>query len=97
MKALVLKKQHDLKIRDIDMPMSLGRDDVRIRIHTVGVCGSDVHYYTHGRIGHFSVDQPMVLGHEVARYGHRNRRQCDAFDQEKPRLHGIRHSHPLYL
>ncbi|MFB8829229.1 NAD(P)-dependent alcohol dehydrogenase [Azotobacter sp. CWF10] len=66
MKALVLEKQHDLKIRDIDLPLTLGPDDVRIRIHTVGVCGSDVHYYTHGRIGHFIVDQPMVLGHEAA-------------------------------
>ncbi|ACO77872.1 xylitol dehydrogenase, zinc-containing alcohol dehydrogenase superfamily [Azotobacter vinelandii CA] len=66
MKALVLEKQHDLKIRDIDLPLVLGPDDVRIRIHTVGVCGSDVHYYTHGRIGHFIVDQPMVLGHEAA-------------------------------
>lgn len=66
MKALVLEKQHDLKIRDIDLPLTLGPDDVRIRIHTVGVCGSDVHYYTHGRIGPFIVDQPMVLGHEAA-------------------------------
>lgn len=67
MKALVLEKQHDLKIRDIDLPTPpLGPDDVRIRIHTVGVCGSDVHYYTHGRIGPFIVDQPMVLGHEAA-------------------------------
>jgi len=66
MKALVLEKQHDLRIRDIDLPLTLGPDDVRIRIHTVGVCGSDVHYYTHGRIGPFIVDQPMVLGHEAA-------------------------------
>jgi L-iditol 2-dehydrogenase len=39
---------------------------VRIKLHTVGVCGSDVHYYTHGRIGPFVVDKPMVLGHEAA-------------------------------
>ena len=44
----------------------MGPGDVRIRIHTVGVCGSDVHYYTHGRIGSFVVDAPMVLGHEAA-------------------------------
>ncbi|MEX0744269.1 MAG: NAD(P)-dependent alcohol dehydrogenase, partial [Phycisphaeraceae bacterium] len=35
-------------------------------LHTVGVCGSDVHYYTHGRIGPFVVREPMVLGHEAA-------------------------------
>jgi D-xylulose reductase len=39
---------------------------VRIAIGTVGICGSDVHYYTHGRIGPFVVDAPMVLGHEAA-------------------------------
>ncbi|EHH68903.1 putative D-xylulose reductase [Gluconobacter morbifer G707] len=39
---------------------------MRISIHTVGICGSDVHYYTHGRIGHFVVNEPMVLGHEAA-------------------------------
>jgi D-xylulose reductase len=39
---------------------------VRIRIHTVGICGSDIHYYQHGRIGPFVVNEPMVLGHEAA-------------------------------
>jgi L-iditol 2-dehydrogenase len=32
----------------------------------VGVCGSDVHYYEHGRIGDFVVRAPLVLGHEVS-------------------------------
>ena len=35
-------------------------------MHTVGVCGSDVHYYVHGGIGPFRVDAPMVLGHEAS-------------------------------
>ncbi|ARW15659.1 NAD(P)-dependent alcohol dehydrogenase [Komagataeibacter europaeus] len=64
--ALVLERQGVLSIRDIDLPQELGPDDVRIRIHTVGICGSDVHYYTHGRIGPFVVNDPMVLGHEAA-------------------------------
>jgi D-xylulose reductase len=46
--------------------MNLGPRDVRIRIARVGICGSDVHYYKHGRIGPFVVDAPMVLGHEAA-------------------------------
>ncbi len=66
MRALVLERQNELKLRDIDLPLAVGPDDVRIRIDTVGVCGSDVHYYTHGRIGAFVVDAPMVLGHEAA-------------------------------
>lgn len=66
MKALVLEKVGELSLCDIDLSQEMGPDDVRIRLHTVGVCGSDVHYYTHGRIGDFIVNEPMVLGHEAA-------------------------------
>ncbi|MER9134463.1 NAD(P)-dependent alcohol dehydrogenase [Mesorhizobium sp. M0768] len=65
-RALVLERQHELKLRDIDLPQTVGPGEVRIKIHTVGICGSDVHYYTHGRIGPFVVEAPMVLGHEAA-------------------------------
>ncbi|KKB08206.1 NAD(P)-dependent alcohol dehydrogenase [Devosia chinhatensis] len=65
-RALVLERQHELALRDIDLPLEVGPGQVRIAIHTVGVCGSDVHYYTHGRIGPFVVNAPMVLGHEAA-------------------------------
>jgi D-xylulose reductase len=64
MKALVLEKKLDLSIRDIDLPKEVRSNDVKIKMHTVGICGSDVHYYTHGKIGPFVVDKPMVLGHE---------------------------------
>jgi L-iditol 2-dehydrogenase len=37
-----------------------------VEISSVGVCGSDVHYYEHGRIGPFVVDSPLILGHESA-------------------------------
>ena len=66
MRALVLERQRELSLREIDLPRTLGPGDVRIKIDTVGVCGSDVHYYTHGRIGPFVVKEPMVLGHEAA-------------------------------
>ncbi len=66
MKALVLERTRELSIRDIDLPQALGPRDLRIAIDTVGICGSDVHYYTHGRIGPFVVRDPMVLGHEAS-------------------------------
>ncbi len=66
MKALVLERKGELALRDIDLPRQVGPGDVKIAIHTVGVCGSDVHYYTHGAIGSFVVREPMVLGHEAA-------------------------------
>jgi D-xylulose reductase len=65
-RALVLERQHELALRDIDLPLDVGPGMVKIKIHTVGVCGSDVHYYTHGKIGPFVVEAPMVLGHEAA-------------------------------
>ena len=66
MQALVLEDKGVLSLRDIDLPLTGGPDDVKIAIHTVGICGSDVHYYTHGRIGPFVLREPMVLGHEAA-------------------------------
>ncbi len=66
MKALVLEKKGVLSLREIDLPSKLGAEDLRIAIHTVGVCGSDVHYFTHGAIGKFVVNAPMVLGHEAS-------------------------------
>ena len=43
-----------------------GPDEVLVRVKAVGVCGSDTHYYDHGRIGRFVVESPLVLGHEAA-------------------------------
>ena len=64
--ALVLERKGELAIRQIDLPLEVGPGDLLIDIHTVGICGSDVHYYTHGRIGPYVVDAPMVLGHEAS-------------------------------
>ncbi len=66
MRALVLEKKGVLSLRDIDLPQTLGPDDVRIKMHTVGICGSDVHYYVHGEAGPCVVRAPMVLGHEAS-------------------------------
>jgi L-iditol 2-dehydrogenase len=52
-----------LEDRDVRVPAA---HEVIVRIGAVGVCGSDVHYYQHGRIGDFVVRAPLVLGHESA-------------------------------
>ncbi|WP_111559251.1 NAD(P)-dependent alcohol dehydrogenase [Paracoccus sediminilitoris] len=65
-RSLVLERKGELSLRDIPLQMDMGPTDVRIQVHTVGVCGSDVHYYTHGKIGPFVVNEPMVLGHEAS-------------------------------
>ena len=66
MQALVLEKTRLLRLREIALEEPLGPHDVRVRIRSVGVCGSDVHYYLHGAIGPFVVRAPLVLGHEAA-------------------------------
>jgi len=56
---------HDVRLETRALPQ-LGERDVLVEVRSVGVCGSDVHYYEHGRIGSFVVEHPLVLGHEVA-------------------------------
>ncbi|GGE13793.1 alcohol dehydrogenase [Aureimonas endophytica] len=65
-RALVLEAKDRLSLREFKLDEVLGPRDVRIAIHTVGICGSDVHYYTHGAIGPFVVKEPMILGHEAS-------------------------------
>jgi L-iditol 2-dehydrogenase len=62
--AAVLHAAGDLRISERPMPVP-GPGEVLVEIHSVGICGSDVHYYRHGRIGDHVVVDPMVLGHEA--------------------------------
>ncbi|HZR42087.1 MAG TPA: alcohol dehydrogenase catalytic domain-containing protein [Ktedonobacteraceae bacterium] len=61
--AAVLYAPHDIRIEERPMPKP-GPQEVLVEVSAVGVCGSDVHYYEHGRIGSFVVRQPLILGHE---------------------------------
>jgi len=62
-RAAVLHAARDLRVEDRARP-SPGLREVLVEIRAVGVCGSDVHYYEHGRIGSFVVEAPLILGHE---------------------------------
>ncbi len=64
-KAAVMYGINDVRVEEVDFPQ-LKAGDVLIKMKSVGVCGSDVHYYKHGKIGPFVVEQPMILGHEAA-------------------------------
>ena len=66
MRALVLEKKNHIQLRDIEITEELGPNDVRIAVRTVGICGSDIHFYRHGKIGPFVLTEPMVLGHEAS-------------------------------
>ena len=67
MKAVVLEEQGVINVRVRSRTSRIpGPGELRIAPYTVGVCGSDLHYYTHGRVGKYVVEQPMILGHEAA-------------------------------
>ena len=67
MRASVLIKPGQIEMRSRPVP-SPGPDEVLVRIACVGVCGSDVHYYRHGRIGDQILKSPQCLGHEGSGY-----------------------------
>ena len=63
--SAVLYAAGDLRIEDRPEPKPADRE-VLVEIAAVGICGSDVHYYDHGRIGSYIVVDPMIVGHESA-------------------------------
>lgn len=58
-------KPFDIRIEEIPKP-TIEADEVLVRIRAVGICGSDVHYYTTGRCSGFVVREPLILGHECS-------------------------------
>ena len=63
--AIVCHGAHDLRTeRRALWPPSAGEAQVAIR--ATGLCGSDLHYFAHGRNGSFALRAPLVLGHEAA-------------------------------
>jgi L-iditol 2-dehydrogenase len=66
MRAALLTGIKQFEIRHVPDPEIISDTDVLIRIKTVGVCGSDIHYYTSGRIGSQIVQYPFIIGHEGA-------------------------------
>lgn len=65
MEAAVLNKPMDMALKQVPVPR-IKEDEALIKVYCIGVCGSDVHYYEHGRIGRYVVEKPIILGHELA-------------------------------
>jgi L-iditol 2-dehydrogenase len=66
MKAAALTALKTIEMVDVPAPRISGGKDVLLDVVTVGVCGSDVHYYNTGRIGSLVVKFPYRVGHEFA-------------------------------
>ncbi len=65
MDALVIHAAGDLRVESIATP-TVDRGQALVRVRAGGICGSDLHYFQHGGFGTIRLQQPMVLGHEVA-------------------------------
>ncbi|KAH9938211.1 xylitol dehydrogenase [Fomitopsis serialis] len=63
--SFVLRGINDVVFEQRPIP-EIADDEVLVDVKKTGICGSDVHYMVAGRIGHFVVEKPMVLGHESA-------------------------------
>ena len=63
--ACTIHAAHDLRLEQ-ETPPPLGPHDVLLRLGAGGICGSDLHYYQHGRVGNFVVREPLVPGHEAS-------------------------------
>ena len=65
MKASFLDKSKRIYTEEVAVP-TLDADQVLVKVESVGICGSDVHYYKHGAIGPYIVEKPIILGHELS-------------------------------
>lgn len=63
MKVAVMNGIGEMAIIDRDIPKPKD-NEVLVKLEYIGICGSDLHYYQHGRIGNCVVNPPFVLGHE---------------------------------
>ena len=66
MKAMMLTGIREMEMKEIPEPLIINPDDVKIKMVTLGICGSDIHYYTQGQIGSQKVKYPFSVGHEGA-------------------------------
>ena len=65
MKAIFINSAKDLSLSDCQQEKMMP-SEVRIKIRHGGICGSDLHYFNHGKVGFSKLREPMILGHEVS-------------------------------
>ncbi|MCU7495831.1 MAG: alcohol dehydrogenase catalytic domain-containing protein [Ignavibacteria bacterium] len=66
MKSVLLTGTKKLELREVPKPEILHGKDVLLRPASVGVCGSDIHYFNEGRIGDQVITFPFSIGHECS-------------------------------
>tara|TARA_B100001123_G_C15345638_1_gene1036976 strand:- start:16551 stop:17588 length:1038 start_codon:yes stop_codon:yes gene_type:complete len=66
MKSLQLVAPRTVELRELEDPPTPGSDEVLVKLRAVGLCGSDMHWYSEGGCAGSDANYPMVLGHEPA-------------------------------
>ncbi|SHE66731.1 L-iditol 2-dehydrogenase [Mariniphaga anaerophila] len=66
MKKVVLTGIREMEMISAPVPQIANADDVKIKLVSIGVCGSDIHYYSEGKIGTQVVKYPFAVGHECS-------------------------------
>lgn len=64
-KAAVLEGLQHIEMKEIELE-PLKKGEISVKIEYVGICGSDMHFFEHGRIGDHVIEYPFILGHECA-------------------------------
>ncbi|WP_373237840.1 L-idonate 5-dehydrogenase, partial [Cohaesibacter celericrescens] len=65
MKSVVCYGPKDIRVEETELA-AVGATDVLVKVEAGGICGSDLHYYHQGGFGAVRIQQPMILGHEIA-------------------------------
>ncbi|MCL4106749.1 UNVERIFIED_CONTAM: hypothetical protein GTU68_048193 [Idotea baltica] len=65
MRSFLLYDKNDVRFCEIPYPEA-AKNEVVVQVKSVGICGSDVHYYKDGKIGDFIPKEPFALGHELS-------------------------------
>jgi L-iditol 2-dehydrogenase len=66
MKQVVLTGIRKMQLQNIEEPEIKNAGEVKIKLSSIGVCGSDIHYYSEGKIGSQVVQYPFAVGHECS-------------------------------
>jgi L-iditol 2-dehydrogenase len=66
LRAAVLLGPKKIDVMDVPEPRIRSGEEVKIRVKSVGICGSDAHFYMDGRLASWVVEEPLILGHECA-------------------------------
>lgn len=66
MKKILLTGLRNMEMKNVPEPLLVKGDEVKIKLASIGVCGSDIHYYSEGKIGSQVVEYPFAVGHECS-------------------------------